>query len=194
MTEKQQLDAELTAVLKHLPGWRLDPKYNDHWWAAHLIDGTGRGIFVNATRIKGRFVISGTWPKDKEGRDHLPENRQHITVARGRSAEKIATDIERRFLGWYEAAYKEQLDKIARHADSRSRQQEATAALAELLGPRCRQQTNSSPCQIYAGNLTVDVHNGGTSEPQASLKLSYVSLKVAKAMIRAYVMAGGLAE
>lgn len=32
MTEKQQLDAELTAILKHLEGWQLDPKYADHCW------------------------------------------------------------------------------------------------------------------------------------------------------------------
>jgi hypothetical protein len=32
MTEKQQLDAELTEILKHLDGWQLDPKYADHCW------------------------------------------------------------------------------------------------------------------------------------------------------------------
>ena len=30
MTDKQQLDAELTEVLKHLPGWQLDPKFAQH--------------------------------------------------------------------------------------------------------------------------------------------------------------------
>jgi len=32
MTEKQQLDAEVTAVLPYLPGWKLDPTYADHTW------------------------------------------------------------------------------------------------------------------------------------------------------------------
>ena len=27
MIDKQQLDAELTAILPYLPGWQLDPKY-----------------------------------------------------------------------------------------------------------------------------------------------------------------------
>ena len=32
MTDKQQLDAELTAILPYLPGWQLDPKYAQHTW------------------------------------------------------------------------------------------------------------------------------------------------------------------
>ena len=32
MTDKQQLDAELTAILSYLPGWQLDPKYAHHTW------------------------------------------------------------------------------------------------------------------------------------------------------------------
>ena len=64
MTDKQQLDAELTAILPYLPGWQLDPKYAQHTWCAVLRDGTGKGIHVNATQAKGRLYISGMWPAD----------------------------------------------------------------------------------------------------------------------------------
>ena len=49
----------------------------------------------------------------------------------------------------------------------------------------------SSPNQIYASGLTVDVHGNGDS---VSIQLRYKSVKVAKAMLKAYVKAGGLTE
>ena len=73
MTEKQQLDAELTEVLKHLAGWQLDSKYADHCWCAVLIDNIGRGIHVNAMQAKGRLYLSGMWPTDSDRQQHRPD-------------------------------------------------------------------------------------------------------------------------
>ena len=191
MTEKQQLDAELTEILKHLAGWQLDPKYADHCWCAVLIDDVGRGIHVNATRAKGRLCISGMWPTDSDHQQHRPDKPLHITIARNRPPEKIAAEIERRFLPSYLPAYAEQLKRAEQHNASRNRQQEVTVELAALLGPEASRRMQSNPNQIYAPGLTVDVHGNGES---VSIQLRYKSVIVAKAVLKAIVKAGGLTE
>jgi hypothetical protein len=189
MTEKEQLDAEMTEVLKHLPGWQLDPKYADHSWCAALIDGTGRGIHVNATQAKGRFYLGGMWPTDSDHRQYIPNPCPHITIARDRPPEKIAADIQRRFLPQYTTAYAEQAERATKHNDGRRRQQEVTMELAALLGPEASRRLQSNPNQIYAPGLTVVVHNNGES---VSILLRYKSATVAKAVLRSIVKAGGL--
>ena len=191
MTEKQQLDAELTEVLKHLSGWQLDPRYNNHCWCAVLIDGTGRGIHVNATQAKGRLYLSGCWPTDSEHRVHGPNKHLHITIARNRPPEKIAAEIQRRFLPWYTVAYAEQAKLAAQRNAARNRQQEVTVELAAILGPEASRRLQSNPNQIYASGVTVDVHGNGES---ASVQLRYKSIKTVKAVLKALVKAGGLTE
>jgi len=194
MTEKQQLDAELTEVLKHLPGWQLDPKYADHYWCAVLTDGNGRGIHVNATQAKGRFYLSGCWPYDSENRMHGPDKHLHITVARNRPPEKIAAEIQRRFLPWYLATYAEKVEQVAKYNAARDRQQDLVIELAALLGADASRRLqnnrdrNQTPNRIYASGLTVDVHSNG----EVSIELRYKTVKVAKAVLRAIVKAGGL--
>ena len=96
----RDLDRELAEVLKFLPGWKLDPAYRDHTWCSAITDGTGRGINFNAVRTKGRLYVGGRF------KDHYrPDRCEHITVARNRPPEKIAADIQRRFLPWYLDAY-----------------------------------------------------------------------------------------
>jgi len=191
MTEKQQLDAELTALLPYLPGWQLDPTYADHTWCGVLIDGSGRGIHVNATQAKGRLCISGMWPWTSDRQQYRPDKCQHITIARNRPAEKIAAEIQRRFLPWYLAAYTEQVEKVAKCNAARNRQQEVAVELAALLGPEASRRMQSNPNQIYASGLTVDIHGNGES---ASVQLRYKSIKTVKAVLRALVKAGGLTE
>ena len=187
--DKRQLDREMTAILAYLPGWQLDPRYNDHCWCAALIDGTGRGVHVNTQQAKGRLYISGVWPIDNDHRQYIPDRCQHITIARDRPAEKIAAEIQRRFLPWYMAAYGEQAERVKQHKESQGRQQEVTAELAALLGPEATTRMQRNPNQIYAPGLTVDVNGGGES---VSVELRYKTVKVAKAMLRAYVKSGGL--
>lgn len=196
MTEKQQLDAELTEVLKHLPGWQLDPKYNDHCWCAVLSDDNGRGIHVNATQAKGRFYLSGCWPHDSEGRMHGPDKHLHITVARNRPSEKIAAEITRRFLPWYLAEYTKQTERVAEYNAARDRQQGIAAELAALLGPdasrrlQSNRDRNHCPNRVYANGITIDVHGSA----DVSIELRYTNVKIATAVLKAYVKAGGLAE
>jgi len=193
MSEKEQLDAELRAILPYLPGWELDPRYHAHTWCAALIDGTGKGIHVNATQAKGRFYISGMWPTDKKNHRHIPNKTEHIfhhglSIARNRPPEKIAADLQRRFLPWYTAAYAEQVKRVESHDTTQQRRQEVTLELAALLGKET--QLQSDPSHIYVNALTVDIH--GTDS--VTIQLRYTSLKIAKAVLRAFVKADGLTE
>ena len=191
MTDKQELDAELTAILPYLPGWQLDPKYAGHTWCAVLRDGTGKGMHISATQAKGRLYISGMWPTDSDHQQCNPDKPLHISIARNRPPEKIAADLQRRFLPWYTAAYAEQAERATRQNDRRNRQQEITVELAALLGDDATRRLQSNPNQVYAPGLTVDVHGGGET---ASVELRYKSIKVVKAVLRALVKADGLTE
>ncbi len=186
--EKKIFDAELARVVKHLPGWKLDP--TKACWYSYLTDGTGKEIHVNMTAKKGRFTISGGWPLDSDRQQHIPRDSMTITIARDRPPEKIAAEIQRRFLPWYTAAYAEQLGYANNHNDSRKRQQELTVELAGLFTSKeAMRQMQSDPNKIFAHGITVEVHGG--KEPSVSIELRYVDVKLAKAVIRAYVKAGG---
>jgi hypothetical protein len=189
--EKAQLDRELSEVLVHLPGWKLDPAYSGHTWCAVLIDGTGRAVHISITHAKGRLYISGMWPSDSDRQQYRPDKCQHITIARDRPAAKIADEIRRRFLPWYMAAYAEQAERVKSRNAARTRQQEVTVELAAILGQEATRQVQSNPTRIYAPGLTVDVNGGGET---VSIELRYKSVKVAKAVLRALTKAGGLSE
>ena len=191
MIDKQQLDADLTAILPYLPGWQLDTAYARHTWCAVLRDGTGKGIHVNATQAKGRLHISGMWPSDSTHQQCTPDKPLHISVARNRPPEKIAADLQRRFLPWYTAAYAEQVERAAQQDAARTRQREVTVELAAILGQDTARPSPSNPNTIYASGLTVEVHGNGD---RASVELRYKSVKAVKAVLRALVKAGGLIE
>ena len=53
------------------------------------------------------------WPSTSDREACRPDKCQHITVARDRPPEKIAAEIERRFLPWYTAAYAEESERVA---------------------------------------------------------------------------------
>jgi hypothetical protein len=189
--DKAQLDRELTTIVKHLSGWRLDPRFNDHCWCAVIIDDQGHGIHFNIQHAKGRYYISGNWPWDNDHNQYSPAKSQHITIGRNRTAEQVVAELNGRFLPWYLTAYAEQVERMAKHKARRTQQQEITVELAALLGPNATRRLQSNPNQIYVSGLTVEVENGGES---VSIQLRYQSAKIAKAVLRAYVKAGGLQE
>ena len=104
-----------------------------HRRCAVLRDGTGKGIHVNATQAKGRLCISGMWPADAAHQQCTPDKPLHISIARNRPPEKIAADLQRRFLPWYAAAYAEQVEEAAKEDARRTRQQEVTVELAAYV-------------------------------------------------------------
>ena len=146
-----------------------------------LIDGTGRGIHVNATQAKGRLYLSGMWPADSDRQQYTAPTSACISPwpATGRRR-RLPPKSQRRFLPWYLAAYAEQAERVAQHNAARNRQQEVTVELAALLGPEASRRLQSNPNQIYASGLTVDVHGNGES---VSIQLRYTTVKIAKAVL-----------
>ena len=191
MTERQQLDAELTAILPYLPGWKLDPTYANHTWCAVLIDGTGRGIHVSITQAKGRFYISGMWPSDSDHQQCRPDKCQHITIARSRPPEKVAAEI----YAALPAVVHGRLCRAKRaHHVAQCRPQPPARSdrrTSRLVRAKGRARAQSNPNRIYVPGLAVEVHGGGTS---VSIEMRFKSLKVAKAVLRAVVKAGGLTD
>jgi len=185
-SEKRALDAQLLEVLVFMPGWKLDPTYAEHTWCAAIYDGNeaGKRIHVSLTHAKGRLYVSGIWPSGEDRQQCIPDTPLHITIARDKPAAKIAADIQRRFLPWYTAAYAEQLERIKKHNAARNRQQEATAELAVVLGQEASGPGAHGRHRLYARDLTVQVNHGGES---VNIELTYISVKAAKAILRAYV-------
>ena len=159
----RDLDRELAAVLKFLPGWKLDPAYRDHTWCSAITDGTGRGIHFNAVRTKGRVYVGGRF------KDHYrPDRCEHITVARNRPPEKIAADIQWRFLPWY-------LDAYAR--------QERTINAAEAMSNRRARVVEELTALVGDNAANVDVSADGE---HIGINIRWVGLSVAKAVLKAY--------
>ena len=180
MTDRQQLDAQLTAILAHLPGWKLDPKFASFMWCAGLIDGTGRGIHVNMVKAKGRFYLSGYWPADKSGTQVIPDIRPAISISRDRPPEKIAADILRRFLPAYEAAYAQVLLQIEQAAKANSQREAIVKELAALMPGG----------ELFANCVNVTVNFDCT----VRITIDYKSVKVAKAVIAALKKSGAFEE
>jgi hypothetical protein len=179
MTERQQLDAELTAILVHLPGWKLDPQYANSW-AAGLIDGMGREIHINPVKAKGRLYLSGFWPKDKHGNQLVPVSAPHATISRDRPPEKIAADILRRFLPKYQDAYAPLLAEIKRTEERENRREAIAKELAAL----------TPGGELYGNCIRVTVNFDST----VSITIDYKSLKVAKAVLAALKKSGAFEE
>ena len=142
MIDKQQLDAELTAILPYLPGWQLDPKYARHTWCAVLRDGTGKGIHVNATQAKGRFRISGMWPFDASPSSKASRTSRCISASPATGRREDCRRSAKAFLPWYTAAYAEQVERAAQQDAAEPWQREVTVELAAYWGrmPRGRRQ------------------------------------------------------
>jgi hypothetical protein len=159
----KDLDRELIEVLKFLPGWQLDPANRDNTWYSAIMDGTGRGIYFNAVRMRGRLYLSGRFNDNCR-----PEHCEHISVSRNRPARAIAADIQRRFLPWYLEAFAAQEVAIKAEEAAVERRSRVKKELTELLGD---------------ANASVNVCRDGET---VSIDVRWIPVKVAKAMFKAY--------
>ncbi len=121
----------LAELVKHFPGWKIDPTFNgDHdTWRGQLLDGEGRGVFIRHDRK--RLDISGKWPTSVSA----PYETLHITAADDKPAVKIAADIKRRFLPWYLEKFAEQQEKASKQAAYDAGIMATRAELIGILGP-----------------------------------------------------------
>ena len=121
-----EFNKELTTILEHLPGWKLDPKFDGCVWRV-AVDEEGHGLHFNLHNA--RLIVSGTnWPRDTEGHTYYPENGNSITVSRAKRPAIIADEINRRLLGWY-------LQEWEKHAVECA---EANQRYAKIAGVRTR--------------------------------------------------------
>lgn len=124
-------DPKINEILKHFPGWRLDPRYRESYWAFGFIDAEGHGLHFNTTHRKGRFVVSGCWPQNGQ---YVPSYCPHITVSKDRPAEKIADDIKRRLLLDYFAEFAKIKERIAAQNKYQASVDAVRQDLANLIG------------------------------------------------------------
>lgn len=111
-------------LAEHLPGWTPAAPLTgyDHRQRAYLfapgeaaalndegcpIDQGGRYVWLHTVYNQpGRFEVSGNWPKGAESNNYYsPSDRRSATFSADRNPEKLARDLERRYLSWYLAEY-----------------------------------------------------------------------------------------
>lgn len=156
-------------LVKHFPGYEADPRYLGSYWQRAIVDTDGHGLFFDFHNPK-RVVISGVWPLH-------PDNDWSISVARDKPIEKIAADIQRRFM----PPYLEVFDKQAAIANERvvfQRRVEATKnKLLAIEGTRACPHSSA----VYAPNcLTLNVQGPDSIRLECR---GNVSLKAAKRII-----------
>lgn len=82
------------------------PEDNENWWYRNLVmpDGVRFSLMY---RSDGRITADGNWPRDNNGKSHMPisNDRSHIGMSVEKAPEKIARDIEKRFLPEYIPVY-----------------------------------------------------------------------------------------
>lgn len=102
---------------------------------------TGRSLWLRWETPYGKnppapsISIHGNWPKDVDGRESFPRNSPSINVAAAKDPEKIAKDINRRFMPEYDKLWDEQAEIVQRHRDYADLT-ERTAAALEAAGAR----------------------------------------------------------
>ncbi len=137
----QKLDDQVREIGKYL-GMEFDQEYVDrqerewNYWA-ELKNGNKRISFnTSDSKIAGRFLIRGEFPKDKRGQTHRDYNAEwpKITVAMDRGADKIAKAIQSRLLPEYEKQLAVALERIARSDAYHDGRLMALRAVAEYFG------------------------------------------------------------
>ena len=135
-------DVQLTAILKHLPGWRHNERYAAYAWCSGITDDAGHDVSVELWQGRLRFV------------GHFPgqgDESQTISVSASRSAETIASEFLRRFL----PGYLEQWGVAKARADKQQEFKIDTETtwrkLAQLPGMRASQHDKT----LYGPNCTM---------------------------------------
>lgn len=185
------LEFAATAIAAALGnGWRL--KSVDEWGhCVEFVDDKGHQIHINnGTRNKGRYTISGGYPRDEHGSSidyarsaagynvELPQ----ITLDSTRSPEAIAKDIARRFL----PAYLELYDKAKGEQAKAHGYYAAVQAMAKRLHAAA---PGSRLCGDKLDKVDLYRNTGGyfdaeCYEDRVNLKLHGVPPDKAEAIIR----------
>ena len=155
-------------LCEHLPGWEAmeAAKDRDDYPPYEIrVDGPGEyGLFIRADN--GRYRITGHYPRHTNGqyagyRIATPT----ITVSASRPLDKIARDIQRRFIPDYGKAVEACRAEI-KELDEFNNVRDATLqSLAGILGNQPSKHTEST-ISLYRGGISVKarVHSGQSVE------------------------------
>ncbi len=161
------------AIAKHLPGWRYCQTDRGYFLIPSGVPGSNyspwrnhcQGMWLNIDN--GRLIVSGVWPHGPAdsgwraiGPSDAREGDPRITVSAGRSPEKIAADILRRFLPEYQRIYATLQTCLDKNVNGERRQYEVAAEFAAIMGDRQQRPAHASwfgkDCYGYVG-----VNHGG---------------------------------
>jgi len=127
---------------KLVPGFELAPNRYDNPNFALFVRGDGAALRVYLNTYRGKFEISGQWPKDPEGNlmsarewRVIPYNAVEpgIKCSSTRKPEGIAKDIVRRFLPDYLELYAKVLERQAKREAHKQNREALTKELCQIL-------------------------------------------------------------
>lgn len=110
-------------------------------WIArgNIVLATGESFHMALNEREGRITVSANWPSDSKNRVYYPRNYdktdyKSITVDANKSPERIAKDIQTRFLPGFLPEYNKQATRAAGSDDYAAMGQRGIARLAEAYG------------------------------------------------------------
>jgi len=142
----------IQAVGERLPGnWDFTTNPQSWNWGSTLfnvIPTRSLGIFFSLTRDRSKIEISGILPRDSEGQHAYirhGETLPRIAVSSSKSPEKIALDIERRFLPVWLPRLEEMLQDIARHDAYKTK----TTSIADQIATLVKVKADGKKIPFY---------------------------------------------
>jgi len=139
MMTSTEVRAFAEQVAKFMPGWHAASAGE----LGDMVDGTVSKItrladkacvLVSLVGDGDRFELCAGWPKYKSGERYHPDEILSITVATKRTAEAVASEIERRLLPKYLPAYAKALTNITARDTEQAAMQACAGRLAALVG------------------------------------------------------------
>ncbi len=111
-------------IAEHMPGWRADDdmiiRETDGAWLVLYLEGE-------------RFEITAGWPAYASGERYHPDKYIKITVGATRTAEAMASEIERRLLPDYLPAYTKALTSIREREGEQRDARRCAESLATIV-------------------------------------------------------------
>lgn len=172
-------EQKITAVCNIL-GFQLDNRETDYWnFAREIIKGDIK-LFIRADsyQSKGKFEISGSYPRDAKGQyinpyEYNESRADKINVAMTKTPDQIAKDIERRLMPEYLLRLAKVQERISSNDNYHSSRQETIKEIASATGFEVSTHVEDGAIYFYDDGFTIDVKP--YSGKEVEIKLSGVS-------------------
>lgn len=213
---ESELAAVSAAVLPHLQGWELIPREEgeSRIWPKFRHGKTGALFsFHNSYKAPGMVTVSGSWPRQGSACYTSPHNWgaldrsiqvPEMRFSPERPPEKIAADIQRRFLEpkdspsfleIYEACVKCKLEQAATVERSDSEIKRLASILSARGGLKASYQQDTDPARSFYAQVPGGVGEGyvtveSTTGERFDLTINYASVEVAERLLQVLKDAG----